>query len=377
MILGNDPILLTPGPLTTSLATKQAMLRDWGSWDAAFNGITARICGDVVDIVRGRGDYVCVPLQGSGTFAVEAAIGNLVARNGRVLVPNNGAYCARIVKICRYLNREVVDLPVPENRPSTAAMVEAALGADSTITHVALVHCETGAGLRNDLEGIARVCRARGKALIVDAMSSFGALPIDVTETPFEALVAASGKCLEGVPGMGFVVVRREALLASQGNSHSLAMDLHDQHTYMQRTTQWRFTPPTHVVAALRVAIDQFKAEGGQPARGARYAANCAALIEGMRSLGFRPYLEPAVQAPIIVTFHAPSHPAYSFRAFYDHVRARGYILYPGKLTQVETFRVGCIGAIDANEMRNVVSAIAETLREMGIDMAAKATRAA
>jgi len=377
MIRGNDPILLTPGPLTTSLETKQAMLRDWGSWDAAFNQITANICRDLVDIVHGGDAYVCVPLQGSGTFAVEAAIGNLVPRQGKVLVPNNGAYCARIVKICRYLNRAVADLPIAEDQPATAAAVEAALAADPSITHVALVHCETGAGLRNDLEGIAQACRARGKGLIVDAMSSFAALPIDVRSTPFDALIAASGKCLEGAPGMGFVIVRRDTLLAGAGNSHSLAMDLHDQYTYMQRTTQWRFTPPTHVVAALRAAIDQFIAEGGQPARGARYAANCATLIEGMRALGFRPYLEPAVQAPIIVTFHAPSDPGYEFKAFYAKVRARGYILYPGKLTQVETFRVGCIGAIDPNEMRNVVSAIGATLHDMGIGSAAAAPRAA
>jgi len=377
MIRGNDPILLTPGPLTTSLETKQAMLRDWGSWDAAFNQITGSLCRDLVDIVHGGEEYVCVPLQGSGTFAVEAAIGNLVSRQGRVLVPNNGAYCARIVKICKVLNRAVVDLSVPEDRPASAATVDAALAADPSITHVALVHCETGAGLRNDLEGIAQVCSARGKGLIVDAMSSFAALPIDARTTPFMALVAASGKCLEGVPGMGFVIARRDALAASAGNSHSLAMDLHDQYTYMLRTTQWRFTPPTHVVAALRAAVDQFLAEGGQRARGARYAANCAALIEGMRGLGFRPYLEAAVQAPIIVTFHAPAEPAYDFKAFYARVRARGYILYPGKLTQVETFRVGCIGAIDANEMRNVVSAIGATLRDMGIGSAAPALRAA
>jgi len=377
MIRGNDPILLTPGPLTTSLETKQAMLRDWGSWDAAFNQITASICRDLVEIVHGGDQYACVPLQGSGTFAVEAAIGNLVPPAGKVLVPNNGAYCARIVRICRVLKRAVVDLAIAEDTPADAAAVEAALAADPSITHVALVHCETGAGLRNDLEGIAQVCQARGKGLIIDAMSSFAALPIDARTTPFEALVAASGKCLEGVPGMGFVIVRRETLLASQGNSHSLAMDLHDQYAYMQRTTQWRFTPPTHVVAALRSAIDQFIAEGGQPARGARYAANCAALIEGMRALGFRTFLEPAVQAPIIVTFHAPADRAYAFSAFYARVRARGYILYPGKLTQVETFRVGCIGAIDANEMRNVVSAIGETLHEMGIGSAAPALRAA
>jgi len=377
MIRGNDPILLTPGPLTTSLETKQAMLRDWGSWDDQFNAITASICRDLLQIAHGGEEYVCVPLQGSGTFAVEAAIGNLVPRDGTVLVPNNGAYCARIVRICRYLNRAVIDLPIAEDRPATAASVDAALAADPSISHVALVHCETGAGLRNDLEGIAQVCRARGKGLIVDAMSSFAALPIDVRVTPLDALIAASGKCLEGVPGMGFVIVRRDVLEASAGNSHSLAMDLHDQYAYMQRTTQWRFTPPTHVVAALRAAIDQFIDEGGQPARGARYAENCATLIEGMRALGFRPYLEPAVQAPIIVTFHAPSDPAYEFRAFYGRVRARGYILYPGKLTQVETFRVGCIGAIDSNEMRNVVSAIDATLKEMGIGSAAPALRAA
>jgi 2-aminoethylphosphonate-pyruvate transaminase len=377
MIRGNDPILLTPGPLTTSLETKQAMLRDWGSWDAAFNQITASICRDLVDVVHGGDEFACVPLQGSGTFAVEAAIGNLVPRAGKVLVPNNGAYCARMVRICRYLGRAVVDLAIPEDRPVTAAAVEAALAADASITHVALVHCETGAGLRNDLEGVSQVCRGAGRGLIVDAMSSFAALPIDVRATPFQALVAASGKCLEGVPGMGFVIVRRDALLTSQGNSHSLAMDLHDQYTYLQRTTQWRFTPPTHVVAALRAAIDQFRAEGGQPARGARYAANCATLIEGMRALGFRPFLDPAVQAPIIVTFHAPSDPAYDFKDFYGKVRARGYILYPGKLTQVETFRVGCIGAIDANEMRNVVAAIGEALRDIGIGGSAAARRAA
>jgi 2-aminoethylphosphonate-pyruvate transaminase len=232
---------------------------------------------------------------------------------------------------------------------------------------VAQVHCETGAGLLNDLAGIAQVCARRKVGLIVDAMSSFAALPIDVQGVPFDALIAASGKCLEGVPGMGFVILRKTVLEACAGNSHSLALDLHDQYAYMQKTTQWRYTPPTHVVAALRAAVDQFIAEGGQPARLARYAENCRTLIEGMGRLGFRPYLKPEVQAPIIVTFHAPADPAYDFKAFYAAVRARGYILYPGKLTRAETFRVGCIGAIDGNEMRNVVSAVAVALADLGI----------
>jgi len=373
MIRGNDPILLTPGPLTTSLRTKQAMLNDWGSWDSAFNAITASLRKDLVDIVGGGAEYTCVPLQGSGTFSVEAAIGTVVPRAGKVLVPNNGAYCARIVRICKVLGRAVVDLPVPEDQPVTGAIVEAALAADPSITHVAQVHCETGAGVLNDLASIAAVCAKRGKGLIVDAMSSFAALPIDVRATPFDALVAASGKCLEGVPGMGFVIVRKAVLEARAGNAHSLAMDLHDQYVYMEKTTQWRYTPPTHVVAALRVAVDQFKEEGGQPARLARYTRNCETLVNGMAELGFRTFLSSAVQAPIIVTFHAPSDPAYDFRTFYEKTRERGYILYPGKLTQVETFRVGCIGAIDSNEMRNVVSAVSETLRDMGIKQVAPA----
>jgi 2-aminoethylphosphonate-pyruvate transaminase len=377
MIRGNDPILLTPGPLTTSLQTKQAMLRDWGSWDATFNRITASLCRDLVDIVGGGDDYVCVPLLGSGTFSVEAAIGNVVPRNGKVLVPNNGAYCARILKICKYLNRAAVELPVPEDQPATGAMIAAALDADPSITHVAQVHCETGAGVLNDLVGIAQACKTRGKGLIVDAMSSFAALPIDVASAPFDALIAASGKCLEGVPGMGFVILRKPVLEACAGNSHSLALDLHDQYVYMQKTTQWRYTPPTHVVAALRAAVDQFKEEGGQPARLARYQANCRALVEGMRALGFRTYLDDAVQAPIIVTFHAPADPAYQFKAFYEAARDRGYILYPGKLTQVETFRVGCIGAIDANEMRNVVSAVTQVLADLGLRVTAEAPRRA
>ena len=367
MIRGNDPILLTPGPLTTSLETKQAMLRDWGSWDASFNAITASICKDLVAVVHGEETHACVPLQGSGTFSVEAAIANLVPRDGKVLVPQNGAYCQRILKILKYLGRAHVALDIAEDRVASASLVEEALTRDPSITHVAQVHCETGTGILNPLPEIAQVCARHGKGLIVDAMSSFGAIDIDVSKYPIDAVVAASGKCIEGPPGMGFVIARRAVLEKSQGNSHSLAMDLHDQWTYMQKTTQWRFTPPTHVVAAFRAALDQFKAEGGTPARGARYRANCDTLIDGMAALGFRTFLARGVQAPVIVTFHAPPDPNYNFKAFYEKVKARGYILYPGKLTQVETFRVGCIGAIDANEMRNVVSAVAETLREMQV----------
>jgi 2-aminoethylphosphonate-pyruvate transaminase len=236
---------------------------------------------------------------------------------------------------------------------------------------VAQVHCETGTGILNPLAEIATVVARQGRSLIIDAMSSFAAIEMDVRNTPFDALIAASGKCLEGVPGMGFVIVRKSKLEASAGNCHSLAMDLYDQWAYMQKTTQWRFTPPTHVLAALHEALSQYREEGGLVARSTRYSANCAALIAGMRGIGLSPFLPPALQSNIIVTFHAPEHPDYNFKAFYQGVRERGFILYPGKLTQVETFRVGCIGALTANDMTQVVQAVASTLQEMGVPILA------
>ena len=359
------PYLLTPGPLTISMTTKQSMLRDWGSWDADFNQITSRIRGRLLEIVHATDTHECVPLQGSGTFSVEAAIGTLVPRTGHVLVPQNGAYCQRIARICRILGRGLTTIDYPEDAAVRAEDIDRALTANPAITHVALVHCETSAGILNPLQAVAEVAARHERSLIIDAMSSFGALEIDARKTPFDAIVAASGKCLEGPPGMGFVVMRRAALERSEGNSHSLAMDLYDQWVYLQKTTQWRFTPPTHVVAAFDSAIDQFLAEGGRAARGARYAGNCRTLIDGMGRLGLKSFLPPAIQAPIIVTFYAPASANYQFKRFYDAVKARGYILYPGKLTTAETFRVGCMGQLGERGIAGAVDAVAEVLTEL------------
>jgi 2-aminoethylphosphonate-pyruvate transaminase len=371
--MDRDRILLTPGPLTTTLRTKLAMLKDWGSWDADFNAVTAGLRARLLDIVHGPGTHTVVPLQGSGTFSVEAAVATVVPKDGHVLVLDNGAYCKRAAKLTQMMGRRATVVPHAEEEPVSAAVLDERLRADASITHVVLIHCETGTGVLNPLPEVAAVCQRHGKGLIVDAMSSFGALPIDAREVRFDALVAASGKCLEGVPGMGFVVLRKAALEGCAGHSQSLAMDLYDQWQYMEKTGQWRFTPPTHVVVALAEAVTQFVAEGGQGARLARYTDNYRTLVDGMAALGFKPFLRPEVQAPIIVTFHAPADPAYDFKRFYDATKARGFLLYPGKLTQVETFRVGCIGAIARKEMREAVHAVADTLREMGIASGAPA----
>jgi len=365
--MDRDKILLTPGPLTTTLRTKLAMLKDWGSWDADFNAVTARVRASLLDIIHGAESHVVVPLQGSGTFSVEAAVATLVPRDGHVLVLDNGAYCKRAARLTSLMGRRVTVLDFDEAQPVSAAALDAHLKTDDTITHVVLIHCETGAGVLNPLQAVADVCAMHGKGLIVDAMSSFGALEIDARTTRFDALIAASGKCLEGVPGMGFVFIRKAVLDDCAGRSQSLAMDLHDQYIYMEKTGQWRFTPPTHVVVALHEAIAQFEAEGGQAARLARYTRNFETLVAGMARLGFKPFLDPAVQSPIIVTFHAPSHPAYDFNAFYAAVRAHGFLLYPGKLTQIDTFRVGCIGAIGPDDMEQAVHAVALALQDLGL----------
>jgi 2-aminoethylphosphonate-pyruvate transaminase len=368
-----EAILLTPGPLTTTLRTKVAMLRDWGSWDSDFIAVTARVRRALLDIISGHDTHAVVPLQGSGTFSVEAAVATVVPRQGHVLVLDNGAYCKRAAKLTGLMGRKTTVVAFDESEAVSPQALDEMLTADSSITHVVMIHCETGAGVHNPLQGVADVCARHGRGLIVDAMSSFAALEIDARKVRFDALIAASGKCLEGVPGMGFVFLRKDILASCAGNSQSLAMDLYDQYVYMEKTGQWRFTPPTHVLVALDEAIAQFQEEGGQSARLARYEKNYRTLVQGMAELGFKPYLDPAIQAPIIVTFHAPADARYDFRRFYEAAKANGFILYPGKLTQIETFRVGCIGAIDSVQMQQAVHAVALALKALGIASAAPA----
>lgn len=364
-----EPILLTPGPLTTSTATKLAMVRDWGSRDAGFIELNRRVRQMLLQVINVEPTHGCVPLQGSGTFAVEAMLGTMVPKSGHVLVPLNGAYCRRIQRILSILGRKTTWIEYDERDPVRPADIDTALKKDASITHVALVHCETSTGVLNPLSEVAEVVARHRKSLLLDAMSSFAAVPI---EGEFDALVAASGKCLEGPPGMSFALIRKTSLERSAGNAHSLVLDLHDQWVNMEKTAQWRFTPPTVIVAALHAALEQFVAEGGCAARGARYRRNCEVLIEGMTKLGFRLFLDPKHQAPVIVTFHAPSDPNYDFQRFYDRVREKGFVLYPGKLTQVDTLRVGCIGAIDEHAIRAAVHAIADTLFEHKITLPAE-----
>lgn len=370
------PLLLTPGPLTTSAATKEAMLRDWGSRDEAFIALTQRVRRRLVELAGGGEDFVAVPVQGSGTFAVEATIGTLVPRDGRLLVLVNGAYGTRMVEIARRMGRAVEALETPEDTVPDLAALDRRLAAEPAISHVAAVQCETTSGILNPIEAIAGIVARHGKALIVDAMSAFGALPLDLRQVPADAVVASSNKCLEGVPGMGFAVIRRTALAAAQGTCPSLSLDLHAQWKGFEANGQWRFTPPTHVLAAFDAALDQHAAEGGVAGRGARYARNAKVLVDGMRALGFETLLPDQLQAPIIVTFHRPADPAFDFERFYRAIAARGFLIYPGKLTVADSFRVGCIGQVFEDDLRRAVEAIKAALAEQGVTQCGRARAA-
>ena len=362
-----DPLLLTPGPLTTGKRVKEVMVHDWGSRDAAFLKINSEVLTRLPEIANGAPDFVTVPMQGSGTFAVEAMLTTFVPADGHVLLLINGAYGHRAKKILDIARRKVTVHETPEDTPPDLAAVERLLKGDATITHIFAVHCETTSGVLNPIGEIGALARKYRKSFLLDSMSAFGALPLDASAIQPDAIAASSNKCIEGVPGLGFVICRKAALEKTAGNATTLVLDLHDQWRNFEKTGQYRFTPPIHVIVSFHQALMEFFEEGGQVGRGKRYAENCRVLIEGMRALGFVPLLGDNLQAPIIVTFRMPADPRFVFQTFYDRLKDRGYVIYPGKLTVADSFRIGCIGRLYPEHMRGALAAIRDILDEMGV----------
>lgn len=363
-----DPYLLTPGPLTTSATVKQAMLHDYGSRDSTFIEINARILDRLVDIVNGADTHVCVPLQGSGTFVVEAMIGCFVPADGKLLILINGAYGHRIAKICDYYKRDYLIQESLEDVPNNTEELDKTLAKNADISHVVMVYCETTTGILNPIREISEIVARHQRGLLIDAMSAFGALPLDANEIVFDAVVASSNKCLEGSPGMGFCIAHESAIAKTRGNSPSLCLDLYEQWQGMLKNKQWRFTPPTHVILAFDQALNEFEEEGGVEGRGGRYRENAKHLIAGMRAMGFKTLLPDELQAPIIITFHMPTNPEFNFDAFYNGLRGHGYVIYPGKLTVAESFRMGCIGRINLEQMQGALDAVKVMLQRFGIE---------
>jgi 2-aminoethylphosphonate-pyruvate transaminase len=365
-------LLLIPGPVTTRAEVRAALGHDFAPWDNDFRPLYAGLRARLLRIAGGRPEqHMVLPLQGCGHFITEAAIRTFIPPGGKLLVPATGSYSDRMVRLAREAGRIPVSLPVAAEMPTPPAAVAAALAADPAISHVGIVYSETGSGVVHDPAAIGAVVRAAGRRLIVDAVSAFGALPLDISAMPeLDAVVFTPNKCLEAIAGIAFAVAPIDRLEACAGNAGSWSLDLNAVYTHTLRAGagSFRFTPAAQVVNALNVALDLFDAEGGQPARLARYSANMAVLYDGVQSLGLTPWLARAHQGPIIVNVHAPADPAWDLQRFVDALKARGVLISNFYNTPTPGFRVGCIGAITQDDMRHAVATMAESLNELGIN---------
>ena len=364
-----DKLLFTPGPLTTSLSVKQAMLHDAGSWHFEFNSKVKWVREEILEVagLSRQAGWEAILLQGSGTFGVEAVFATCVPPDGKVCVLANGAYGERMALMLQHLKINSILLRAPENTPNNPAALDRALASDQAISHVAIVHCETTTGILNPIQEAGAVVKRHGRSYVVDAMSSLGAIPFDIAASGIDYLISSANKCLEGVPGFSFVICRRGALLACDGYARSLSLNLLDQLKGFEKNGQFRYTPPTHSILALEQALKELDQEGGVAGRAARYRRNQETLVEGMKRLGFRPYLDPSVQSCIITAFYFPEDQNFSFDAFYRKLSDKGFIIYPGKISQANTFRIGSIGRIFPGDIAALLLAIESALREMEV----------
>ena len=353
-------ILLTPSPLTTSQTVKEAMLTDWCTWDEAYNlHIVEEIRKSLVSLAtQHTGDYTSILLQGSGTYCVEAVIGSVIKPGDKLLILSNGAYGDRMGNIAEYHGISYDMLAFDETEQVSVSYVDDYLSHNAEITHVAVVHCETTTGVFNPLKEIAHLVKMQ--KLIVDAMSSFGGVPLDVHELGIDFLISSANKCIQGVPGFGFIIARRSELLHCKGVSKSLSLNIYDQWEAMEKGHgKWRFTSPTHVVRAFKQAMDELAEEGGVEARHNRYCENHRVLVDGMRSLGFQTLLPDEIQSPVITSFLYP-YADFNFKAFYTQLKERGFVIYPGKISQADTFRIGNIGDVHPEDFRQLIEIIRE-----------------
>jgi 2-aminoethylphosphonate-pyruvate transaminase len=362
-----EPLLLTPGPVSTSRSVKLAMMRDRASGGDEFHADLEHARAYMVGLVHGDGAYTAVPLPGGATYANEGVIAQLVPPGGKLLIHTNGVYGDRLIEIAAHLGTPHTVIRTAPFTPLTAEMFEQAVVADPAITHVMIVHCETSTGVMNPLDLVAEACHRHTKGLFIDAVASFGAMEIDARKLGFQALTVSSNKCMQGVPGIGWAVVQKTALENARGHGPSLALDLWDQNQHMDRMTAFRFTPPTQVVAAFAQACREHAQEGGTVARLARYQRNWQRLVAGMRQMGFSTVVPDEFASPIVATFHNPDHPAFTFQALFEGMEKRGFIIFPGRLALANTFRIGCMGDVTEANMSEAMEAIADILQKMGV----------
>lgn len=362
----NEYKLLTPGPLTTTDTVKQEMMFDHCTWDDDYKQITQKIRKGLLELGHvSEPEYTSILMQGSGTFGVESVLTSIIGNNDKVLIVANGSYGMRMTDICRHANIPFTLYKQDNNKQPDPNKVLKMLAQDTTITHVAMVHSETTTGILNDIQSVGKVVKEAKKVFIVDAMSSFGGVDIPVKDWGIDFLISSANKCIQGVPGFSFILANQKLLEASAGKARSLSLDLYDQWKGQNKDGKWRFTSPTHVVLAFAKAMEELQEEGGIPARHARYANNQKLLTEKFEELGFKAYLNPSVQGPIITTFSYPENSQFTFQQMYDYIKEQGYVLYPGKVLDADTFRVGNIGEIYSDDIEKLAVIMKEFLKEV------------
>ena len=343
----NNYKLLTPGPLTTTETVKKEMMFDHCTWDDDYKQITLKIRKQLLELAHVyEDDYTVVLMQGSGTFGVESVLTSVIGDGEKLLIASNGAYGERMGDIVSHAKIPYTLYQQDYDKVPDAEKIAELLDADPQITHVSMVHSETTSGILNDIQAVAKVVKERGRTFIVDAMSSFGGVEIPVGEWGIDFIVSSANKCIQGVPGFSFIIANKAKLMESKGKARSLSLDLYDQWETMNKDGKWRFTSPTHVVLAFSKALDELHIEGGIEARSKRYYDNNRLLIEKLEKMGVRPYIGGALQGPIITTFFYPDQHKFSFEEMYLYIKERGYAIYPGKVTEADTFRIGNIGEI-------------------------------
>lgn len=357
--------LLTPGPLTTTESVKKVMMEDHCTWDNDYKRITQKIRRNLLKLAHAsEEEYTTVLMQGSGTFGVESVLTSAIGTGEKLLIASNGAYGERMEDIAKHAGINYKILKFNYGEVPNPTVIADEIEKDAEITHVAMVHSETTSGILNDIASVARIVKAKGKVFIVDAMSSFGGVDIQVEKLGIDFIISSANKCIQGVPGFSFIICRRSELMKCEGKAVSLSLDLYDQWKGMDKDGKWRFTSPTHVVLAFEKAMQELEEEGGIIARSERYASNNRLLIEKMEKMGFRAYINSEHQGPIITTFFYPENVEFDFKEMYQYIKERGYAIYPGKLTEAETFRIGNIGEIYKEDIVKVCAIISDFLQE-------------
>jgi 2-aminoethylphosphonate-pyruvate transaminase len=365
-----DKLLFTPGPLTTRASVKEAALYDLGSRDSAFISVVQQIRQKLLALAHVVApEYETVIIQGSGTFGIESVISSAIPHDGVLLNIINGAYGRRISEMARIHSIKLIELIYDENQLPDLQEIESVLKDNSEITHISVIHGETTTGLINPVDGIGDLADLYDKVFIVDAMSTFGAYELDLKKLNISYLISSSNKCIEGIPGFSFVIASRPDLEKCKDQARTLSLDLFTQWAGLNSNGQFRFTPPVQSLLAFHKALDELEKEGGVRGRAKRYAGNNLLLVKEMRKLGFITYLPENIKGYIITSFLYPDHPNFSFDSFYSKLNEKGFVIYPGKLSKTDCFRIGNIGQLYEIDIKLLIEAIEETLIELEIEL--------